>query len=398
MNVDRLQPFPSHFVLQDLTAITAPVFELKKNPHQEEAYRAIRKWFTDLGVYEKPKEKKFMSHSFDLYAGLSFPDADVTHLQTCIAFFLWAFSFDDLSDEGEFQSKPERVQVGVDISMEVLNHPERPPPQFKYAAMLHDIWRWFRSTASPGACNRFKRAVESWMKSQVEQAASRADNLLPSVEEFIVLRRRTIGGEIVEAMVEYSLDLQIPEYVWEHPILDGLSKAAIDIMTWPNKEQSDNDFSNLVFCVMLEQDVGLQRAIDIVTAMLARRVQDYADLKKQLPSFGPEVDSELAKYFKALEHYVQGTVVWYYESPRYFRGMDVSNKKDMVIPVYERTVQSIEPSGAPASKESPSPFSSTPVVLIHDGPRILLLAVAFCVVWQLGFLALPSLRVLSTSI
>ena len=36
------------------------------------------------------------------------------------------------------------------------------------------------------------------------------------------------------AMVEYSLDLQIPEHVWDHPILQEMSKAAIDIMTWPN--------------------------------------------------------------------------------------------------------------------------------------------------------------------
>ena len=35
-------------------------------------------------------------------------------------------------------------------------------------------------------------------------------------------------------MVEYSLDLQIPEYVWDHPILQEMSKAVIDIMTWPN--------------------------------------------------------------------------------------------------------------------------------------------------------------------
>lgn len=35
-------------------------------------------------------------------------------------------------------------------------------------------------------------------------------------------------------MVEYSLDLQIPEHVWDHPILQEMSKAVIDIMTWPN--------------------------------------------------------------------------------------------------------------------------------------------------------------------
>lgn len=35
-------------------------------------------------------------------------------------------------------------------------------------------------------------------------------------------------------MVEYSLDIKIPEHVWDHPVLVGLSRAAIDIMTWPN--------------------------------------------------------------------------------------------------------------------------------------------------------------------
>ena len=43
-------------------------------------------------MYHGLKKKKFLSHRFDSYAGMSFPDADVTHLETCIAFFLWAFS------------------------------------------------------------------------------------------------------------------------------------------------------------------------------------------------------------------------------------------------------------------------------------------------------------------
>lgn len=43
-------------------------------------------------VYHGLKKKRFMSHRFDSYAGMSFPDADVSHLETCIAFFLWAFS------------------------------------------------------------------------------------------------------------------------------------------------------------------------------------------------------------------------------------------------------------------------------------------------------------------
>ena len=49
--------------------------------------------------------------------------------------------FDDLSDEGALQSKPDAVQVGVDISMEVLRNPDAPAPNFPYAAMLHEYVR-----------------------------------------------------------------------------------------------------------------------------------------------------------------------------------------------------------------------------------------------------------------
>jgi len=35
-------------------------------------------------------------------------------------------------------------------------------------------------------------------------------------------------------MVEYSLDLDIPDHVFEHPIVQAMSDATTDIMTWPN--------------------------------------------------------------------------------------------------------------------------------------------------------------------
>ncbi|RDX42205.1 terpenoid synthase [Lentinus brumalis] len=348
MSVARLHPFPSHFRLKDLTAVSAPVFEFKLNPYQEQAARTTSAWFDRCNVYHGKKKTRFLSHRFDSYAGMSFPDADLKHLETCTSFFLWAFSFDDLSDEGALQSKPDAVQVGVDISMEVLRNPDRPVANFPYAIMLRDIWKNFRSTASPGACNRFHRAVESWMNSQVEQARNRKLDEIPAVDEFIVLRRRSIGGPIVEAMVEYSLDLQIPEYVWDDPILQEMSKAVIDIMTWPNKEQADGDFQNLVFCIMVERDCDLQTAVDLLTDMLAQRVADYVCYKSQLPSFGPAVDAELARYNKAIEQYTQGTIVWYYHSPRYFRGQNVVNKPEIVVPVYERTAPVEMCAGAPS--------------------------------------------------
>ncbi|KAL4244153.1 Terpene synthase [Abortiporus biennis] len=368
MDTSALKPFPSQFILQDLTAITAPVFEFKVNPLTSQIAQTVENWFASYGVYNHPaKERKFLSYRFDHYATVSFPDADLEHLETCIQFFLWAFSFDDVSDEGDLQNKPEAVQIGVNISKGVLRNPEAPAPTHKYAAMLHTIFQRFRTRATPSACARFAKAVESWMDSQVEQSRLRSLSTVPSVDEFIALRRRTIGGEIVEAMVEYSLDCQIPAHVWDHPVMYAISRAVIDIMTWPNdilsfnKEQADGDLSNLVVCVMLEHDVDLQSAIDITTKMLSDRVQEYAQLRSIVPSFGDEkVDQEVARYLKALEQYTQGTVVWYYDTPRYFRGRDVSAGKrhNIIVPLYPKKDAAAAKTTTPSLQVPPPPAAT----------------------------------------
>lgn len=35
-------------------------------------------------------------------------------------------------------------------------------------------------------------------------------------------------------MVEYSLDIDLPSYVFQDPIVIAMSQAISDIMTWPN--------------------------------------------------------------------------------------------------------------------------------------------------------------------
>lgn len=336
---------PPQFCLKDLSAITGRVCELKVNPHQSEADRQARAWFNSFNLYDDKKKSKFLNYGkFDLFAALSFPDADPVHLTTCLIFFFWAFSTDDLSDEGDLQSKPDAVQAGHDVSIQVVNDPFGPRPEFPYAAMFYDLLARFRETSTVGAYMRFILAWEEWSASQVIQSRNRSEYHIPSVDEFIAMRRATIGGKMVEAIIEYSLDLDLPDEVFENPIIQAMSDATNDLMTWPNdlcsfnKEQSDGDYQNLVFCIMSEYGVGLQEAIDILTEMLAQRVDDYIELKNSLPSFGRDVDRELERYLHALENFVQGTVLWYYLSPRYFRGVDVSNREDLIVPLFKAGV------------------------------------------------------------
>ncbi|KXN91260.1 Alpha-muurolene synthase [Leucoagaricus sp. SymC.cos] len=287
--------FPESFRLPNLCALTGDVFNLKEsNPHREAADRTMRQWFHSFHVYDIKQAEKFMDvGQFDLYASLSFPDVDTAHLETCLAFFLWAFSTDDLSDEGKFQSSPEAVLEGFKLSLRVLYQDDASNARVSspYAAMFQDLRRRIRKTASSGTLARFTDAFIDWSLSQQ-----------------------------ILAMVEYALDIKLPDYVFEHPILVAMSEATTDIMTWPNdmysfnKEQADGDYQNLVCIIMEERNLELQGAMDKITEMMKERVDTY---------------------LTGLENYVQGTIVWYCMSPRYFRGVEVLNKTDVVINLFK---------------------------------------------------------------
>ena len=64
--------------------------------------------------------------------------------------------------------------------------------------------------------------------------------------------------------------------------------------------------------------VELQEAIDFAMDMLESRVSEYISLKSRLPTFGSEVNSELARYYVGIENLLQGGIVWSYLTPRAF--------------------------------------------------------------------------------
>lgn len=160
------------------------------------------------------------------------------------------------------------------------------------------------------------------------------------------------------AMVEYAQRIDLPDDVFQNPVIMAMHEAIIDFMTWPNdlcsfnKEQADSDFQNLVLCVMKERQLELQDAIYYIVQMIRDRLEEYLALKASVPSFGAEVDKEFARYVNGLEQFVQGCVDWYYSSSEsfiriilhaliilvlgYFRDLDLSNHVDLVVPVFPR--------------------------------------------------------------
>lgn len=85
-------------------------------------------------------------------------------------------------------------------------------------------------TAGPRCKQRFMSTLDTYFQSIMQQAADRASNNIPELEEYIALRRDTSGCRTGFALIEYATHIDLPDEVAEHPILLDLLDATNDII------------------------------------------------------------------------------------------------------------------------------------------------------------------------
>jgi len=310
--------------LPDVSGYTSKVFELKTNPHWQEAETQSYARLDNYGLYTGAKREKFFGAGFGLMTALCYPDADLERLSTTTDFVLWLFSFDDMADEGEFKEDVEGVKTAIDTMINVLRKPDAATPDLIIAAFLQKFFARMRSVSSLETTERMINAFYTYTQATLQQTTNRSVDKIPSIDEYIQIRRDTSAVKIGFAVLEYSLGLNFPDAVFEDPAMAELWVAGNDILTWANDiysfpvELGRGDTHNLVFVAMQEKQLTLEGAMDYVNELTRARLNDYVEAKKQLRSFGPELDDEIAVYVRGMEHLVQGSIDWSFMTPRYF--------------------------------------------------------------------------------
>ncbi|KAG9084179.1 hypothetical protein FRC07_013697 [Ceratobasidium sp. 392] len=270
-------------------------------------------------------------------------------------FVLWLFAFDDLTDV-EGLGDADGTKCMVDDLMNVLHNPDTAQPEFKIAAVFHSWFNRMRVGSSPGTMQRLVEAIDLYTKASFQQSLNRSADNIPTIDEYIRLRRNTSAVKIMYPVIEYTLEFSLPDEVHSDPVMAELLVAGNDLLTWANDvysfpvEQARGDTHNLVFIVMWNEGLDLEGAINYVDRLLRNRLQEYVDAKAQLRPFGPEVDAQIARYIQGVEYGVQGSISWTFMTPRvkqgYF-GCDAEAVRethiaDLLIPA---------PQGAPVSAE-----------------------------------------------
>ena len=98
----------------------------------------------------------------------------------------------------------------------------------------HSYWARLIPDAAPGVQARCIENVELYLVAVHEQARHRDTGEVPTTQEYIELRRLSSGCKPLFDLLEYSLDMQLPDYIIEDPLMETLKNCCNDFVAFNN--------------------------------------------------------------------------------------------------------------------------------------------------------------------
>lgn len=310
---------PAGFILPDL--LNDCCYPLRMNPHSHHVSRASEEWlFTEAHIVE-PEISKFRALRAHELTASFFPDVDASHLRILSDFMNWSFMLDDYLDDCDIDDARRMRECCISAFRDPINY--RTENLGGKACKL--FFSRVTETAGPGCTERFIHTFDLFFIAAAKEADNRIKGHIRDLASYTTLRRDLTGCKPFYALIEYAAQIDLPDEVVSHPVIMAMEDAVNDYVAWVNdicsynKEQSCHDiYSNVIAVLMREQGLDLQAAFDYSGQLCKSAIQRFEDNRAALPSWGEEVDRQVAIYVQGLLDVAVGSLHWTLNSARYF--------------------------------------------------------------------------------
>ena len=111
----------------------------------------------------------------------------------------------------------------------------------------------------------------------------------------------------------------------------SVSDRSKDFYSYPVERACGHALHNLVTIAMHQLDLGPQKAADWIGDWADDIAKDFLQCRADLPSWGPDIDSQVQEYVDGLAYWVRGNDDWSFESQLYFgfAGESVRQKREI---------------------------------------------------------------------
>ncbi|KAG2040513.1 isoprenoid synthase domain-containing protein [Suillus americanus] len=224
----------------------------------------------------------------------------------------------------------------VDLVIDALNNPQtiRPRGECILGEIARQFWARAIQTASLPSQRHFLETFTAYLRAVVVEALDREQGHRRSIDDYLKLRRLTIGATPSFTICEMGMDL--PDEILYHPVIVELAECSTDLIIIDNdivsynKEQAaGNADHNLISTVMLELGLDRGGAIAWAAHRHAELQKRFIDGLAKIPSWGPSVDVLVKEYLDGIAIWPRASTCWSYEGQRYFgtRGLEIQQTR-----------------------------------------------------------------------
>lgn len=133
-------------------------------------------------------------------------------------------------DSGDLKTDFVAAQHVIDSLMANMMGKQFPGPKRPVVKAHDDIYRRLQQGSSIATQRRFAIAMQQYTIGVANHVEHFTSNHTPTLQEMLQTRRLSVGVAPIYALIEYAYSLQIPDEIFEHPIIRTLEHLGADFV------------------------------------------------------------------------------------------------------------------------------------------------------------------------
>jgi len=295
-----------------------------RNPHARLAERAIKDVAWSLGLVHDGNENYF--DAFNQASSFTYPGASVERLMACVQWCDWLFLFDDQYDlDRNFARREARLDRIAEDYLALLGGAPLGERTDALALFTRDLSLRLSALASPAWRSRFVRSVEDYLsKGVLRTARNFAAGQVPDLATY--MRDRQFDSAVLTTldMIEVAAEIDLPAAIVEYPTIQRMRHVCArivafvnDIVSYQKEVLKHENPNNLLHVLMVNEGCTLERALSRTVEIVNECVEEFDELRLDLPVWTPRVRDAVDQYVEGMEHWMRGNLDWSLQTSRY---------------------------------------------------------------------------------
>lgn len=297
-------------------------FRLRVSPDAEHVDQQTVAWAQRFGLISGRDVDRFRTAAYGQLTARTYPYAPIEELQWVTDWCTWLFAFDDAVCEPSAAGHLARLLPTCLAALETPTraHPAVDPVVRAFADALTDLCERLTILATGEQVDRWCTATREYLYAQVWEAANRDAGVVPSLEDYIMMRRLTGAMYTVYAVIDVAARSPLTAEEWSDPLVCQVRDAAVDAVCWDNdifsyaKEAAQANSANNLVSVLTTRGAPLPQAVETIVEM---RNQAVATIRDGGGILAAERSPAVAAYVAGLEHWISGSIAYSEVSSRY---------------------------------------------------------------------------------